>query len=109
MKVGDLFYTSWGYDQTNYDFIVIVEMSPTGKTAKCRRTACDTVESKGQCNEQRPVNKPFGETFRLKVRGDDLIGSYPYMSDGKGSRRRGSFWPQKGNETHAETDTQYGH
>ncbi len=32
IKKGDIFYTSWGYDQTNYDYIVVMEVSPTGKT-----------------------------------------------------------------------------
>jgi len=36
IKAGDYFYTSWGYDQTNIDYLVVVEVSPTGKTASCR-------------------------------------------------------------------------
>ena len=36
MKVGDIFYESWGYDQTNIDFAQIVAFSPTGKTVLCR-------------------------------------------------------------------------
>lgn len=36
-KVGDVFYTSWGYDQTNVDFYEIVRVSASGKTAKARR------------------------------------------------------------------------
>ncbi len=33
-KVGDVFHSSWGYDQTNTEYYKIVEISKTGKTAK---------------------------------------------------------------------------
>jgi len=33
-KVGDVFHSSWGYDQTNTEYYKIVSISKTGKTAK---------------------------------------------------------------------------
>ena len=39
LKKGNMFVTSWGYDQTNYDYIVVMEVSPSGKTAKCQMTS----------------------------------------------------------------------
>lgn len=33
-KIGDVFHSSWGYDQTNTEYYKIVEISKTGKTAK---------------------------------------------------------------------------
>jgi hypothetical protein len=33
VKVGDVFYASWGYDQTNVNFFAVVAVSKTGKTA----------------------------------------------------------------------------
>jgi hypothetical protein len=33
-KVGDIFHTSWGYDQTNVEHFQIKEISKTGKTCK---------------------------------------------------------------------------
>lgn len=33
VKVGDIFYSSWGYDQTNVDYFAVTEVSKTGKTA----------------------------------------------------------------------------
>lgn len=33
VKVGDVFYSSWGYDQTNVNFFAVVALSKTGKTA----------------------------------------------------------------------------
>lgn len=40
-KVGDIFHTSWGYEQTNSEFFKIVEISKTGKT-------CDVVQIAGE-------------------------------------------------------------
>jgi hypothetical protein len=33
-KLGQVFHSSWGYDQTNTEYYKIVEISKTGKTAK---------------------------------------------------------------------------
>ena len=38
-KVGDVFHSSWGYDQTNTEYYKIVEISKTGKTAKVVQVA----------------------------------------------------------------------
>jgi hypothetical protein len=34
VKVGDIFYSSWGYDQTNVDFFEVISVSASGKTAE---------------------------------------------------------------------------
>lgn len=34
VEIGDVFVCSWGYDQTNVDTFVVVEVSPSGKTVK---------------------------------------------------------------------------
>lgn len=45
VKVGDMFYTSWGYEQTNVDFFQIVEL--VGKTsARVREVHPQMVEEK---------------------------------------------------------------
>jgi len=36
IKKGDIFGTSWGYDQTQYNFVIVTEVSPTGKTVKVK-------------------------------------------------------------------------
>ena len=33
VKVGQVFYASWGYDQTNVDYYAVTRVSSTGKTA----------------------------------------------------------------------------
>lgn len=34
LKVGDIFYSSWGYDQTNIDFYKVLEITKSGKSAR---------------------------------------------------------------------------
>lgn len=117
LKVGDIFETSWGYDQTNYEYIVVLSISPSGKTAICQRTACETLnnnEQAPQAYKQKPINKPFGEKFRLKVdrrynNEISLRGSYPYLHTGEGSKRFGSFSLVLENDVFYETNSLFGH
>ena len=117
VRPGHLFYTSWGYDQTNYQYIIILEVSPSGKTCICQRAGHEEIGYSGQSYIQRPVNKPFGEKFRLYIKVTDwrqekevyLVGSYPYLHTGEGSKRLGHFYRVKEGEVYYETDTIFGH
>jgi len=114
IKPKDLFYTSWGYDQTNYDYIIVLELSPSGKTAICQRASCDVVGYSSQCNIQKPVAEGFGDKVRLKiVKQYDgsvrLRGSYPFCHDGTGSKRLGGFSKHEKDDTYSETDPMFGH
>lgn len=122
VKKGDLFETSWGYDQTNYDFIVVVSISKTGKTAICQLAEYETVGNTMQQNIQKPISKGFGYKFRMKVceNGDGsatLRGSYPFcfgqvkrLSDGeKPNLRLGGFSKVKEGQIFYETDSMFGH
>jgi hypothetical protein len=122
IEVGDVFVTSWGYDQTNYDYIVVVELSPSGKTAICQLAEFETVGHSSQCNIQKPKAKGYGYKFRMKV-GDryngeaGLRGSYPHcasqvlrLAEGeKPSMRLDGFSKVKEGETFWETDSMFGH
>ena len=44
VKIGDMFYTSWGYDQTNTEHFQIVKISPTGKTCQVIRIGSKSVD-----------------------------------------------------------------
>ena len=44
VKVGDLFYSSWGYDQTNVEFFKVVGLTKSGKSAKVRQIGSKTKE-----------------------------------------------------------------
>ncbi len=115
LKKGDIFVTSWGYDQTNYDYIVVMEISPSKKTAICQRTSSLHQGQANQCNVQEPIFCPFGDKFRMQIRkgynGDsvNLVGSYPFCYDGEGSKRKGYFSPHIAGSTYSETMMEFGH
>lgn len=44
IAVGDIFYRSWGYDQTNINFVKVIEISKTGKTVKAAPIGQNIVE-----------------------------------------------------------------
>jgi len=96
VRKGDIFYESWGYDQTNIDFCIVEQLSPTGKTVLCRMMSqklVETTDKLAPMAEYVMPDKPFGELFRLHVRtrfnGDpSLVGKYPYC---KGDTRPGYF------------------
>jgi len=51
-KVGDIFHTSWGYDQTNIEHFQIKEISKTGKTCKIIQIGSSTApESEGHMSD----------------------------------------------------------
>ena len=114
LKKGDIFYTSWGYDQTNYDYIVVLSVSPTGKTAKCQRTSALHMGTSCQSNVQEPIYCPFGDVFKMCVRkgykGDlTLCGSYPFLHHGTGSKRKGWFGRHTTGKQYHETMSEFGH
>jgi len=80
LKKGDIFYASWGYDQTQNDFLIIEEVSPTGKTVLCRMVGKNTTANGWNVY---PTFKPYGVQFRLRVsewhNKVTLRGSYPYV------------------------------
>jgi vacuolar-type H+-ATPase subunit H len=116
VKKGDVFYTSWGYDQTNYDYLVVVKPSPTGKTAICKMAKFETVGHTQQTNIQKPTRKGYGKEFRMQVKVSggrvSLNGSYPFIQNDDGSRastRMGYFSKWDGEESFHETDSMFGH
>lgn len=113
LKKGDIFETSWGYDQTNYDFIAVLGISPSGKRVLCQRTSSLHMGTSSQCNVQEPIFQPFGEKFYLIPYGDNghigLKGSYPFLHTGEGSKRMGYFSKVRQGEQFHETDSIFGH
>lgn len=114
IKKGDLFYTSWGYDQTNYDYLVILEVSKSGKTCKARMTHSKHLGFQKPCNIQKPIFAPYSDTFTMRIKqGVDepiLRGSYPYSPNGSMENvRLDTFRKAKENEQFYETDSMFGH
>jgi hypothetical protein len=115
LKEGDIFYTSWGYDQTQYNFIKVIEISKTGKTCLCRMVHLKSREPAGKTLEkEEPGTEPFGDKFRMKIyKGEKEIilrGSYPFI-DGhvKTSTRLDSFSKHKLNKKYYATALGCGH
>lgn len=116
LEVGDVFYTSWGYDQTNYDFVVVESISPTGKTAYCRLAKLASNEQGQQVYIQKPSREGYGPLFKMKIekREDGTVhlrGSYPFVSSNPSmqSKRLGSFYKADKDQTFSETDPMFGH
>lgn len=67
VKVGDFFYTSWGYDQTNVDFYEVVGITPSGKSVKVRQVCQAGADSGGPSDRVTPLRGQwFGEEILTK-------------------------------------------
>lgn len=56
-EIGDILYTSWGYDQTNVEFFQVV--GKTAKTIKVREIRADVKETGFMCGHSMPVKDDF--------------------------------------------------
>jgi len=45
-QVGDVLYTSWGYDQTNAEFFQVVGLTPSGKSVRLRRIGSEVKDGR---------------------------------------------------------------
>lgn len=105
IKTGDYFYTSWGYDQTNIDYLVVV--SVTAKTATCKMVNPIYVDAEAQQDVLMP-GTAYGDTFRMQINGrDSLVGSYPFCGDS--SKRLGHFTKTSITDLHRQTNPMFGH
>ena len=105
IKPGDYFYTSWGYDQTNIDYLVVIRV--TAKTAVCKMVVPIHVGESCQSDVLMP-GTACGDTFRMKISGkDSLVGSYPFCGDD--SKRLDTFSRTKLGNTHNQTMAMFGH
>ncbi len=57
-KVGDIFHTSWGYEQTNIEYFQIKEISKTGKTCKVIQIGSTSVPGTGGTMSEEVVPDP---------------------------------------------------
>jgi hypothetical protein len=112
---GDVFYTSWGYDQTNYDFLVVESVSGTGKTAYCRMAVVDCVSTNGFVDELKPRVTGYGITFPMRIKegyagdGAALRGSYPFCKNDQTAKRLGTFMRVDKNRIYGQTNPMVGH
>ncbi len=68
VKVGDIFYTSWGYDQTNVEFFQVLEVK--GQFAIIREIYCSYEQTGWLCGNKKAVKDNFiekSEPLRKKI------------------------------------------
>lgn len=90
IKVGEIFHTSWGYDQTNVDFYIVTRVS--GKRVWIRPIAQDSEATgfmSGKCWPKMPIEMTGPETMHLaRVTGENqaslnIHGHYGSREDGR--------------------------
>ena len=65
MTIGKIFYSSWGYEQTNVDFYKVIDVSKSGKTITLQKIGSQIVAVNGYCseevipNEERIIGEPL--------------------------------------------------
>lgn len=108
VKVGDIFHTSWGYDQTNTEYFKVVSISKTGKTCEVVQIASETVKgSEGfMCESITPLPEVIlndGETCKVKIERSTLW--HPYKKEHQQIGKinlRGSVFYASGHAKHLE-------
>lgn len=99
LAIGDILYTSWGYDQTNVDFYQVVD-KPSTHFVVIRKVASETVKDDGPSTHVIAVPGSFiGEGKRVKANADNTV----KISDGRGSAYQWDGQPKY------ETGYGYGH
>jgi len=89
VKVGDIFYTSWGYEQTNIDFYEVVRV--TEKTAHIRelkQSRTDTSFMQGVCE---PIPGSYSTERINKSRTDNWSGQ-PLLKNADGNNHSGYMY-----------------
>ena len=114
IQKGDIFYTSWGYDQTNYDFIVVVGFTPSKKSAKCQQAKIEDLGTKGQQDIVKPKAKGIGKTFNMKIQNENggeptLRGTYYKTWNEKSEKFRLDTFYKAKDKMFYPTNTMYGH
>ena len=82
VKVGDIFYASWGYDQTNVQFFQVVEKK--GVTCKLQEIGATVVRTEQTCEYVEPCAEvKIGEPMTKRINNYshftfDVFNAYPY-------------------------------
>jgi hypothetical protein len=85
VAVGSLFYTNWGYEQTNVEWYQVTRLK--GCTVSLREIAADVTETSSMSGTSKPIKGQFvGEELKRIIRGttiriDDVVSAF--LSDGR--------------------------
>lgn len=111
VKVGDCFVNVWGYDQTNIDFLVVVRLSASGKTAFTKKCGARVVKDAKSHFTETPL-VPTGEAlgdreYRMKI--DKGYNGEPQLV-GRAHFYTTQYWSLcKEGEVWNKTKAQFGH
>ena len=84
LVVGDILYSSWGYEQTNIDFYQVVEVSNTKKTVKIREIESKIHSTGDMSGTKMPdIGNFIGEIKTKKVQPNNYVGLNSYSSASK--------------------------
>lgn len=95
LKIGDILYSSWGYDQTNIDFYQVTKVI-SDKSVKIRRIASKIIDSNWQAMSEKVVADPnnfLEEEMTKRVRKDNIIKieSYAWAYQWDGSHKHATY------------------
>jgi len=72
VKVGDLFASSWGYDQTNVEFYKVVGLTKSGKSARVRQIGMISKANEGGSDMSDSVRPDPTHEIKVKVFNEEL-------------------------------------
>lgn len=73
IKLNDVFYRSWGYEQTNINFVKVVGFTPSGKSVKVVSVGQTITEPMGDMAEKVSPDTDFVQSEQSR---NFLIASY---------------------------------
>ena len=88
-KVGQVFHSSWGYDQTNTEYYKIVEISKTGKTAKVVQVGSVSIgdekkNARNMCESIVPDPEKIIDARQQQVKIERSHSEHPYTKKAVG-------------------------
>ena len=80
VNVGDVFVSSWGYEQTNTDYYQVVGLTAGNKSVKVRKISHNTKQTGMMCGESTPLlNNFIGDVQTKRLNGDGFrVNSFSY-------------------------------
>ena len=110
VKIGDMFYTNWGYEQTNTEHFKIVKISPTGKTCQVVQIGSKTVPGSEYSHGMADMVEPDSEneldygTCQVKIERSSAFNPITQHHEKvKEFYLRGSVWYARGNGKHLQS------
>ena len=88
LVVGDILFTTWGYEQTNVNFFQVIEVLPSGRSVRLRALKSEIKEhSRGaMCGVSTPIRDQFEGDPMLKrvIPGDRCASEYGNLGKWEG-------------------------